>query len=88
MFEAQPSQVSLIAAFLAGLVSFVSPCVLPLVPSYVTFITGLSFDELTAEPPNTDEEGDGWDDTETTRFGRYARRLWDFVLAHEAVFER
>jgi len=48
MFEAQPSQVSLIAAFLAGLVSFVSPCVLPLVPSYVTFITGLSFDELTA----------------------------------------
>jgi len=48
LFEAQPSQVSLIAAFLAGLVSFVSPCVLPLVPSYVTFITGLSFDELTA----------------------------------------
>ena len=48
----------------------------------------LSFDELTAEPPNTDEEGDGWDDNETTRFGRYARRLWDFVLAHEAVFER
>src|SRR6185503_11289906 len=48
MFEAQPSQVSLIAAFLAGLVSFVSPCVLPLVPPYVTFITGLSFDELTA----------------------------------------
>jgi cytochrome c-type biogenesis protein len=49
LFEAQPSQVSLIAAFLAGLVSFVSPCVLPLVPSYVTFITGLSFDELTGE---------------------------------------
>ncbi|HEU4940678.1 MAG TPA: cytochrome c biogenesis protein CcdA [Candidatus Eisenbacteria bacterium] len=48
LLEAQPSQVSLIAAFLAGLVSFVSPCVLPLVPSYVTFITGLSFDELTA----------------------------------------
>jgi len=49
IFEAQPSQVSLIAAFVAGLVSFVSPCVLPLVPSYVTFITGLSFDELTGE---------------------------------------
>ena len=48
----------------------------------------LSFDELTAEPPHTDEQGDGWDDTETTRFGRYARRLWDAVLAHEAVFER
>jgi cytochrome c-type biogenesis protein len=49
MFEAQASDVSLIAAFLAGVVSFVSPCVLPLVPSYITFITGVSFDELTAE---------------------------------------
>ena len=48
MFDAAPNQVSLIAAFFAGVVSFVSPCVLPLVPSYVTFITGLSFDELTA----------------------------------------
>ena len=48
MFESQVNQVSLLAAFLAGVVSFVSPCVLPLVPSYVTFITGVSFDELTA----------------------------------------
>ena len=38
---------SLMAAFLAGLLSFVSPCVLPLVPSYVSYITGLSFDQLT-----------------------------------------
>ena len=49
MFEPQVNEVSLIAAFLAGVVSFVSPCVLPLVPSYVTFITGISFDELTSE---------------------------------------
>jgi cytochrome c-type biogenesis protein len=49
MFETQLPQISLVAAFLAGVVSFVSPCVLPLVPSYVTFITGVSFDELTAE---------------------------------------
>ena len=48
MFESQVNQVSLLAAFFAGVVSFVSPCVLPLVPSYVTFITGVSFDELTA----------------------------------------
>ena len=48
MFETQLPEVSLIAAFLAGVVSFVSPCVLPLVPSYVTFITGVSFDELTS----------------------------------------
>jgi len=33
-------------AFLAGLLSFLSPCVLPLIPSYVSFLTGLSFDEL------------------------------------------
>ncbi|NIM50037.1 MAG: cytochrome c biogenesis protein CcdA [Gemmatimonadales bacterium] len=33
-------------AFVAGLLSFLSPCVLPLVPSYVSFITGLSLDEL------------------------------------------
>ncbi len=29
-----------------GLVSFVSPCILPLIPSYVSYITGISFDEL------------------------------------------
>jgi len=34
-------------AFMAGVVSFVSPCVLPLLPSYITLITGLSFEELT-----------------------------------------
>lgn len=45
MLESLP-QTSLMAAFLAGLLSFVSPCVLPLVPSYLMFITGLSFDQL------------------------------------------
>ena len=35
------------AAFLAGLLSFFSPCVLPLIPAYFTFITGYSLDELT-----------------------------------------
>ena len=33
-------------AFLAGLVSFASPCVLPLVPGYLSFMTGLSGDEI------------------------------------------
>lgn len=33
-------------AFLAGVLSFLSPCVLPLVPSYVSFITGVSFEDL------------------------------------------
>ena len=34
-------------ALLAGFLSFASPCVLPIVPGYLTFITGMSFDELT-----------------------------------------
>ncbi len=42
-----PQDLSLYLAFAAGLVSFLSPCVLPLVPSYLAFITGLSFEELT-----------------------------------------
>jgi cytochrome c-type biogenesis protein len=35
-----------IAAFLAGIVSFLSPCVLPLVPGYVSLISGASVEEL------------------------------------------
>jgi cytochrome c-type biogenesis protein len=42
---------SMIAAFLAGLASFLSPCVLPLIPSYITYITGLTFADLNAEHP-------------------------------------
>ena len=38
-----------IAAFLAGLLSFLSPCVLPLVPGYVSLISGASVDELQAD---------------------------------------
>ncbi|MEK7825172.1 MAG: cytochrome c biogenesis protein CcdA [Nitrospirota bacterium] len=41
------SGISSLIAFSAGFLSFVSPCVLPLLPSYVSFITGLSMDELT-----------------------------------------
>ncbi len=40
-------QISFFAAFSAGLLSFVSPCVLPLVPSYISYITGLSVEQLT-----------------------------------------
>src|SRR5215471_4587564 len=36
------SSVSLLAAFLAGLFSFVSPCVLPIVPGYLSFISGVN----------------------------------------------
>ena len=33
-------------SFTAGLLSFLSPCVLPLIPSYVTFVTGLSLEDV------------------------------------------
>ncbi|HLW55575.1 MAG TPA: cytochrome c biogenesis protein CcdA [Candidatus Angelobacter sp.] len=39
----------MIAAFFAGLVSFLSPCVLPLVPGYVSLISGASVEELQAD---------------------------------------
>ena len=42
----EPVSIGLFLAFSAGLLSFLSPCVLPLIPSYITFITGLSFDEV------------------------------------------
>ena len=41
--------VSLLVALSAGLLSFLSPCVLPLIPSYLAFITGVSIEELSDE---------------------------------------
>jgi len=38
-----------VVAFSAGLFSFLSPCVLPLFPSYLSFITGMSVGDLTAD---------------------------------------
>ena len=39
-------QLNIFTAFAAGLVSFISPCVLPLVPSYLSFLTGTSLEDL------------------------------------------
>jgi cytochrome c-type biogenesis protein len=41
--------VGVVVAFSAGLFSFLSPCVLPLFPSYVSFITGMSVSDLTGD---------------------------------------
>ncbi len=41
--------VTIAGAFVAGLLSFVSPCVLPLVPPYLCFLGGVSLDQLTGE---------------------------------------
>jgi cytochrome c-type biogenesis protein len=38
--------VTVLAAFTAGIISFISPCVLPLIPGYLSFISGLSIDEM------------------------------------------
>jgi cytochrome c-type biogenesis protein len=38
------------AAFAAGFLSFLSPCVLPLIPGYLSFVSGVGFDELGARP--------------------------------------
>ena len=44
--------VSFFMAFVAGVVSFLSPCVLPLVPAYLSFVSGMSMGELEAAPDN------------------------------------
>lgn len=45
-------EITLAGAFLAGILSFLSPCVLPLVPSFLTYLTGLTFADLQAEHPS------------------------------------
>jgi cytochrome c-type biogenesis protein len=66
--------VSLGGALLAGLLSFVSPCILPIVPPYLAWLAGVSFEELT-----TDSSG---------RAERW-RVIWStvlFVLGFTTVF--
>jgi cytochrome c-type biogenesis protein len=53
------SNVTLLAAFFAGVLSFISPCVLPLIPGYLSFVSGVTLEEmrgggaLTAPAPGT-----------------------------------
>lgn len=61
-------------AFVAGLLSFVSPCVLPLVPPYLCFLAGVTLDELTAD-----------DRTQVPRLKVFLSSL-AFVLGFTAVF--
>jgi cytochrome c-type biogenesis protein len=42
--------VSLLGAFVAGVFSFISPCVLPLIPGYLSFISGVSLEEMRGAP--------------------------------------
>jgi cytochrome c-type biogenesis protein len=43
---------SLSIAFFAGLISFISPCVLPLIPGYISFICGTTLNELNSKSKN------------------------------------
>jgi cytochrome c-type biogenesis protein len=43
--------VTLLAAFAAGFLSFVSPCVLPLIPGYISFVSGVSVEEMRGDAP-------------------------------------
>jgi cytochrome c-type biogenesis protein len=45
--------VTLLAAFGAGVLSFISPCVLPLIPGYLSYVSGLSLDDLRAGTSQT-----------------------------------
>src|SRR5258708_30493161 len=65
------TDVSLVGAFLAGLVSFLSPCVLPLVPGYISMLSGIGMEQLRqGQPP---------------RAGLFASSL-SFVIGFSVVF--
>lgn len=66
-------QVSLAIAFAGGLVSFVSPCVLPLVPTYLTYLTGSSF-------------GDGGGGEAVVSRGQVMQPALAFILGFSTVF--
>ncbi len=44
------SDISFIMAFLGGMLYFFSPCILPLIPSFLSFISGISFSEIRENP--------------------------------------
>lgn len=71
MFE---ESVSYFSAFLAGGLSFVSPCVLPLIPGYISFISGVSLDELTNR------------EKASSHLGRVATNTVFFVIGFSLIF--
>jgi cytochrome c-type biogenesis protein len=69
--------VPLIAAFGAGILSFISPCVLPLVPGYLSFVSGVSLDEM---------RGGGQDGDVAATRGRVLVSSLAFVAGFSLVF--
>jgi cytochrome c-type biogenesis protein len=79
------------ASFAAGLFSFLSPCVLPLVPGYVSFMSGLSLEELSSdEKSGTAMRHAGWESLffvlgfaiVFTALGASASAAGKFLVAH------
>lgn len=66
------ASVTYVAAFAGGLVSFLSPCVLPIVPGYLALVTGLDVAELRDEPER--------------HLGRIVRDTSLFIAGFAAVF--
>jgi cytochrome c-type biogenesis protein len=66
--------VSMLVAFSAGVFSFLSPCVLPLFPSYLSFITGMSLEQLQAQ------------DAQKTERRRILGHSLAFILGFSMVF--
>lgn len=80
-------------AFAAGLVSFLSPCVLPLAPGYLSYVTGLTGAELAGEAAGPEPTGTGSGAVATTTqrstVQRHSRVLLGsvlFVLGFSVVF--
>jgi cytochrome c-type biogenesis protein len=82
------------ASFAAGLFSFLSPCVLPLVPGYVSFMSGLSLEELSRDAkPGAALRHAGWESlffvlgfaTVFTALGATASAAGAFLTAHLPV---
>lgn len=76
---------SLPLAAAAGLVSFLSPCVLPLVPGYLSYVTGLSGVDLATATVGEHREGDTLVKGRVVR-GRVVLGASLFVLGFSAVF--
>ncbi|MCW2958953.1 MAG: recC, partial [Solirubrobacterales bacterium] len=58
-------------------------------PEHVQLLSGVvGLATLLDDPPRSDEHGDGWDDTQPSRFGRWSVRLWSGLLQHEEVTDR
>jgi cytochrome c-type biogenesis protein len=70
-------------AFLGGLLSFLSPCILPLAPGYLGLISGVSAQELAYDPATDGQQQDG---SKKGKKGRVLQATGAFILGFTVVF--